>query len=307
MLTETYFDNQINGYAGVDFNGEGVTAENLHQVCQRLQQENVGGILATIVTDKVDLMAQRLAKLVALRQRDPLVQQVIVGFHIEGPFLNETPGYRGAHPLDAIHPTNAEEMKRLLDAAGGLTRIVTLAPERDPGFQVTKMLADHGITVSAGHCDPSMDELKGGVENGLKMFTHLGNGCPMQMHRHDNVIQRALSFREHLMFGLIGDLTHLPPFTLGNFLRSAGLDRCFCVTDAISAAGQGPGKYKLGRWDIVIGEDLVAWAPDKSHFVGAAVTMPRMYQNLSTKMGFSDEQCRQLLCRNPRRAVGMGK
>ena len=72
---------------------------------------------------------------------------MIPGIHIEGPFINEVPGYRGAHPPDAIHPANEDEMKRMLDAAGGLTRLVTLAPERDKGFAVTKMLAGQGVTV----------------------------------------------------------------------------------------------------------------------------------------------------------------
>ena len=84
-------------------------------------------------------------------------------------------------------------MKRLLDAAGGLTKVVTLAPERDPGFRVTRMLARKNVIVSAGHSDASVDQLQAAIDAGLAMFTHLGNGCPMQMHRHDNIIQRVLS------------------------------------------------------------------------------------------------------------------
>lgn len=305
MANDTYFDAQINGYAGVDFNGEDVTAENLHEVCARLEKENVGGILATIITDKVDLMCQRLARIVALRQRDPLIQKIIAGFHIEGPFLNETPGYRGAHPPDAIHPANIDEAERLLDAAGGLTRILTLAPDRDPDYRVTRMLAKRGVTVSAGHCNPSLDQLRGAIDAGLRLYTHLGNGCPMQMHRHDNIIQRALSFSKELTFGIIADLTHVPPFALGNFFRAAGIDRCFVVTDAINAAGLGPGTYRLARWEVVIGEDLVVWAPDKSHFVGSAVTMPKTYANLTEKIGLTAAQARQLMCINPRKAIGL--
>ena len=43
-------------------------------------------------------------------------------------------------------------MKLLLDAADGLTRIVTLAPEADKNCKVIKTLAKEGITVAAGHC-----------------------------------------------------------------------------------------------------------------------------------------------------------
>ena len=64
--------------------------------------------------------------------------------------MNETAGYRGAHPEAALHPANLDEMKQLLNAAGGLTRMVTLAPERDPGMATTRYLAGAGIMVSAG-------------------------------------------------------------------------------------------------------------------------------------------------------------
>ena len=49
-------------------------------------------------------------------------------------------------------------MRRLLDAAGGLTRLVTLAPERDPRQAVTALLARSGVIVAAGHTDASLDE-----------------------------------------------------------------------------------------------------------------------------------------------------
>ena len=188
-----FFDLQVNGYAGIDFNQDGLTGEDLHAVCARLASDGVTGILATIITERLDKMERRLRDLCALREQDPLARRMIAGFHIEGPFLNETPGYRGAHPPDAIRPADMGAMDRLLDAAGGLARLVTLAPERDAGLRVTRMLAGRGIAVAAGHCDPSLDELRGAIDAGLTLFTHLGNGCPMQMHRHDNIIQRALS------------------------------------------------------------------------------------------------------------------
>src|SRR6202012_2804381 len=112
---------------------------------------------------------------------------------IEGPFIPSLPGYREAHPADAIRPAEVDAIKPLLDAAGGLTRLVTLAPERDSGCAVIAHLAAQSITVSAGHTDASRDELKAACDAGLTLFTHLGNGCPMQMHRYDNIVQRALS------------------------------------------------------------------------------------------------------------------
>jgi len=298
-----YFDLQVNGYGGVDFNTDGLSADDLHRACAKLAADGVAGILATVITEKVDLMVARLARLVELREQDPLARTIIAGIHIEGPFISAKNGYRGAHPLDAVMDANCETAERLLEACGGLLRVMTLAPERDGGGGVTKMLTDAGVTVSAGHTDATLDELKRACDTGLKMFTHVGNACPMTgMHRHDNIIQRALFLRDRLWLCFIADGVHVPPVALGNYLKLAG-DRALIVTDAIAPAGLGPGRYKLGRWDLLIGEDMVARAPDGSHFVGAAITMRQSHANLRDKLGLSDERCRQLLVDNPLRAI----
>jgi len=182
-------------------------------------------------------------------------------------------------------------------------KLVTLAPERDPDLRVTKMLTNQGVIVSAGHTNASLDQLRGAIDAGLSMFTHVGNGCPMQMNRHDNIIQRALSLHEHLWLCFIADGVHVPPPALGNYLRAAGHDRSIVVTDAIAPAGLGPGRYTLGRWDLLIGEDMVARAPDGSHFIGSAGTMKNSVKVLREKVGMSEEICRQLTCENPRRAM----
>ena len=301
----TFFDLQVNGYAGVDFNQDGLQADRLHHACERLEADGVGGFLATIITDHLEAMCRRLSALVAFREDDPLARRLIAGLHIEGPFLNETEGYRGAHPFDAIRPAGLESMARLLDAAGGLARIVTLAPERDNGFAVTRMLAGRGIVVSAGHTDATLEELRGAIDAGLSMFTHVGNGCPMHMNRHDNIVQRALSLADRLWLCFIADGAHVPFVALGNYLRLARPDRSIVVSDAIAPAGLGPGRYTLGRWDIVVGDDMVPRAPDRSHFVGSGINMKQSAENLRAALGLADEAVLRLTSDNPRAALGL--
>jgi N-acetylglucosamine-6-phosphate deacetylase len=298
-------DLQVNGFGGVDFNQDSLTADDLRKACAQLASHGVEAILATIITEKVEVMAHRLANLARLRARDPQAQKIIAGFHIEGPFLNAEPGYRGAHPAEVIHHANVDEMRRLLDAARGLTRVVTLAPEVDPGCKVTRLLADQGITVSAGHCNPSLDELRAAIDAGLRMFTHLGNGCPRQMPRHDNVIQRALSLADKLWLCFIADGVHIPFFVLRNYLRCADTSRCIVVSDAMAAAGLGPGRYKLSRWEVTIGPDLAAWAPDRSHLVGSAITMDQSFTNLVQQVGLAEVDAVRLTSTNPRLAIGL--
>lgn len=298
-------DLQVNGYAGTDFNRDDLTSEALHHACVSLLEDGCDQILATFITDEIETLERRMRRLVQLREKDALAKAVIAGIHIEGPFINPEKGYVGAHPSKAVRPANLEDAKRLLDAAGGLTRIVTLAPECDERFHVTEFLATDGITVSAGHCNPSLSQLEAAIGHGLKMFTHVGNGCPMQMHRHDNIVQRALALRDRLWLCFIPDGVHIDFFALRNYLRCAGLERTIFVTDAISAARLGPGRYTLAGWDIVIGDDLVARSPDGSHFVGSTVTIPRITTHGQQDLGLSKADLARVLDENPRKAVGL--
>ncbi|MFI4873980.1 MAG: N-acetylglucosamine-6-phosphate deacetylase [Blastopirellula sp. JB062] len=305
MHPTKFFDLQINGYFGVDFNQQEMSAESVLSACQALERDNVEGVLATIITDDVARMSARLARIVQLRSSDPLIERMIAGVHIEGPFISTEPGYVGAHPVAHAKAATWDEMAQLLEAADGLTRIVTLAPEQDPQQQVTRRLADQGIVVSAGHTNASLDQLDACIDNGLSMFTHLGNGCPRLMDRHDNVIQRALSRADQLYFGLIADGAHVPFFALKNYLEIAGIERAFVVSDAIAAAGCGPGTYPLGDQEVVVGEDGVPRAEDDSHLVGSATTMSRMAENLQRHVGLTSVEIDRLTRMNPRRLIGL--
>lgn len=300
-----YVDLQVNGYWGVDFNSDGLTAEGLHLACERLRADGLAGILATLITDDLARMAARLARIASLREHDPLVREVILGFHIEGPFISPVPGCAGAHPVEHVRPADLDVMLRLLDAAEGLVRLVTLAPECDEGLRVTRFLADQGILVSAGHCDPSLDQLRAAMDTGLTMFTHLGNGCPATVARHDNIIQRALSLCDRLVIMFIADGVHVPHFALKNYLRVTGLERAIAVTDCISAAGLGPGRYAVGSQEVRVGEDGIAWSADGTHFVGSTTTMPEMAVKMRPGLGLNEREIQRLVCRNPCRVLGI--
>ena len=306
MPTNTgYVDLQINGYAGVDFNGDSLNAEEVHNVCRQLRDLGVAGFLPTVITADVDLMAERLARLVSARQSDLLAQEMILGFHIEGPFISADAGFVGAHPPGSVRPADVSLMARLLEAADGLTRIVTLAPEHDDGLRVTGFLADQGVTVAAGHCNPSYELLMEAVDAGLAMFTHLGNGCPHRIVRHDNIIQRVLSLSDSLWISFIADGFHVPYPALRNYLRAATIDRCVIVSDAVSAAGLGPGRFWLCGQYVEIDEDSVPRSVEGSHFVGSATLINEMAKRLRNTLRLSDEDLFQLTSVGPRKILGI--
>ena len=102
----------------------------------------------------------------------------------------------------------------------------------------------------------------------------------------------------------IADGAHVPFVALGNYLQACGSRiAAIVVTDAIAPAGLGPGRYTLGRWDLVIGDDMVPRAPDRSHFVGSGITMQQSAANLRQALQLAPAAVRQLTVDNPRSVI----
>jgi N-acetylglucosamine-6-phosphate deacetylase len=127
----------------------------------------------------------------------------------------------------------------------------------------------------------------------------------MQLHRHDNIVQRALSLSDRLWICFIADGVHVAYAALGNYLRGVGPDRAIVVTDGTAAAGLGPGRYTIASQEILIGDELVAWAPDRSHLIGATATMPQVAAKLERELGLSRDAVLRLTATNPRAALGI--
>jgi N-acetylglucosamine-6-phosphate deacetylase len=298
-----YFDLQVNGYVGVDFNSENYSDEAVVSACKRLVDDGSEKILATIITAPMESMLARIGRIADLIDQVPEAASMIAGIHIEGPFINRADGFVGAHPPAAVTPADVESANRLVDAGRGHVRLFTLAPEMDSDAHVTRMLADAGIVVAAGHCDASIDQLRCGIDHGLRLFTHLGNGCPGLLPRHDNIIQRVLSLSDHLMVSFIADGHHVPAPALSNYLRRVPDDNIVIVTDAISAAGLGPGRYELADQIVEVDEDGAAWSQCRTHFAGCASTFPQMIDFLTHQVGATDADIQRWLIDNPCRLI----
>ncbi len=305
------FDLQVNGYAGCDFSAADSSLEQVRSACEALVADGMDAILATIITGPLERMEAALSRLARFREEDPLVRRVIVGFHVEGPFLSPLAGFVGAHDPDSIRPAMPGAAARLLEAGRGLVRIVTLAPEHDAGLATTRRLVAEGIVVSAGHTDAPLEVLREAVDAGLSMVTHLGNGCPMTLPRHDSIIQRVLALGRHQAksggprpwVSFIPDGMHVPIFALGNYLEAVGLDRTVMVTDAIAATRCGPGRYALAGGPVQVDEQGTARRPGSENLAGSTVTISRVCRILVEGLGLSDDDVRRLVDLHPRRIV----
>jgi len=296
-------DLQLNGYKGVDFNADDLSGGDLRAACEAVRQDGGGRMLATIITDRLERMTARISRLAELHAADPLIAEVMAGIHVEGPFINPQPGFVGAHPAEHVLPASPQAAQELVAAGRGLVRLVTLAPECDADLATIRWLADRGILVSAGHCDPSAAVLERAIDAGLAAFTHLGNGCPLSLHRHDNIIHRALAADRLEWVMLIPDAVHLPPALVRTIIRVVGIDRVIAVTDATAAGGMGAGRFSLAGQEVIVDAEGAAWAPGRSHLVGSTASMGRICAVHRDEVGLADDELKAVTQVNPLRAL----
>ncbi|MCH1494776.1 MAG: N-acetylglucosamine-6-phosphate deacetylase [Rubripirellula sp.] len=228
-----YVDLQVNGYAGVDFNALDLTLEDFHYAMRRIREDGTSQFLPTLITAPWQEMLVKIERIAGWIENGEVPSDIVPGLHIEGPFLSPLDGFIGAHPKDAALPATESRASELLDRGRDFIRLITLAPEVDDRGAVTRLFSDRGVVVAAGHSDASLNELKQAIDQGLSLYTHLGNGCPSSLSRHDNIIQRVLSLGEHLSVSFIADGHHVPSFALRNYLNMLNDDHVIIVTDAI--------------------------------------------------------------------------
>ncbi len=298
-----FLDLQINGCWGVDFNQPNLAQADWLSACHRLQATQTLEFLPTIITDHLESLKSKLSRLAALCESTPTDTAQPIGIHLEGPFISPEPGFIGAHPKQHAIPATIDTMQALIEAAQGRITMVTLAPEMDADAKVTRFLVDRSILVAAGHTDANRDQLQQAIDNGLKCFTHFGNGCPPVLSRHDNILHRVMSLRDQIHVTLIADGFHLPLWMLQMSLDWFGEDRSIIVSDAISAAGLPSGFHTLGDRRVWVDEDGVPRSEDRSHFVGSGATMDKMYTILKSFPQYSPHQLEKLFSTNARRLL----
>ena len=283
------FDLQVNGFAGVDFQQPDLRHEDLRKAVRALRARRTDRILLTLVTDRIDRLCAKLERIESFRSRDPEVAAAIPGYHLEGPCLLPAPGYCGAHDPALMRRPDAAEFERLWEAAGGNVRLVTLAPELPGSVEFIRQLVGRGVRVAVGHSNAGDRAIDEAVAAGLTLCTHLGNGVPLELPRHDNVVQRLLA-RDELFATFIPDGIHLPPPVLKNFVRAKPRERVLFTTDCMAAAGAPPGRYRIGALETEVGADGVVRMPGGGGFAGSSLTMDAAVGNVQSMVGWTREE-----------------
>ena len=268
-LAPPLFDVQVNGYAGVDFQQDHPTTENLLRATRALRADGCPHFLLTLITDDWARLTARLRQLVSVRSQSEELKAAIAGWHIEGPFLSPEPGFHGAHDPRLMLDPEPEHIRELRAIAGDAPLLLTVAPERNGALAAIQLAKTLGIKISLGHTNASAEILTQAVEAGATMFTHLANGCPRELDRHDNILWRVLE-TQGLTPSLIPDQIHVSPAPFRLIHRERN-DAVFYTTDAMAAAGAAPGRYTIGRLQVAVGADQIVRQPGKSNFAGSAL------------------------------------
>ena len=151
-----FFDLQLNGYGGVDFNDPAVTPEDVSRALDALQDTGVTRCLPTIITSSFEGFAPCARAVVASGH------PAVAGIHMEGPYISPEDGPRGAHPREWTREASVDDFERRQDAAGGRIRLVTLAPEVPGALALVEHLVDRGVRVAIGHSGASKDAITDG-------------------------------------------------------------------------------------------------------------------------------------------------
>ncbi len=300
-----WVDLQVNGYAGVDFNAPGLTEEAVKAVTERLNADGTAKFLPTLVTGDPEMLIATVRTVMAARRRYAVCERSILGFFMEGPFISDKPGAVGTHPVEWVRPPDIAFFDRFQDAAEGLVRMVNVAAEVPGMPEFVRELTARGVTVSLGHqLAKTPAEIEGCIAAGARAFTHLGNGIPNEINRHDNIIFAALvEDRASVMF--IPDGHHLPDTMLKLYVRAVPIERLIAVSDAQYPAGMPPGEYEVCGARARLEPDGLLWNPARNCLVGATTPIARMMTLLQERVGLTEAECLRIGRDNPLALVGM--
>jgi N-acetylglucosamine-6-phosphate deacetylase len=293
LVAPGFIDLQINGGFGVEVDAGGAAVATL---AQQLPRHGVTAFLPTLVTLQAGAYRRAIAAFTAARASSGSGARPL-GLHLEGPFLS--PDAAGAHERAWIE--SADE--RLFD---NLTRsdavaMMTLAPERNGAIERISRLVAKGIVVSVGHTRATYEECMRAFDAGATMVTHLYNAMSPLGHRAPGVVGAAL-LDDRVTCGLIVDGVHAHAAAMRIALRAKTPSRIALVTDAMAAAGMGPGTYALAGKSVTV--DTTSARLADGTLAGSILTMDAAVQN-AVALHVSVEDSLRMASSVPARVLGL--
>lgn len=257
-------------------------------------------MVASLVTASPDDLLREVGALA-----EDVRSGLLAGIHLEGPWLSTA--RCGAHQPALMRDPDRAEIDRLLAAAAGTIRMVTIAPERPGALEAIRQFVDAGVVVAVGHTEATYEQARSAIAAGATVGTHLFNAMrPIDRREPGPVI--ALMEDPSVTVELIADGVHLDPAVYRHVSRSVGPDRVSLITDAMAATGMRDGRYHLGpvQVDVAGGVALVGGTDTVA---GSTATMDRVIRFAVAHCGLAHDDALMLVARqaslNPARALGL--
>lgn len=223
----------------------------------------------------------------------------LMGINLEGPFIS--PDRVGAQAPEHVIKPDPEALSRILDAAGGLGRLITIAPEAEGALPVIQGFRDR-IRFSLGHTVADYEQAVAGLDAGADHVTHLYNAMPPFSHRAPGVIGAAAE-RDGVMAELICDGVHVHASAVKAAFRLFGPERIVLISDSMRACGMPDGDYELG------GIPVVKKGKEARHGDGTlAGSVTNLYDCMveAIQMGIAKEDAVRAAAVNPPASIGLG-
>lgn len=303
-LAPGFFDLQVNGYRGLDYSSDLLTSEDVLQIRDYLSMTGTTRHVPTIISNSQNRILRNLRVIKDAVKRYPDLANSIPAVHLEGPYVSGEDGPRGAHDKSFVREPSLEEYEQWKEAAGGLLKIVTIAPERKGAMEFIRHLTKDGTLVALGHTGADPAIIRQAVSSGARLSTHLGNGSHALIPRLKNYIWEQLAADE-LSAGLIADGFHLPPSVLKVFYRAKGPEQTLLVSDVGPMGGQDPGEYKWGAINVEVHPDGHLGLAGTDFLAGAGHLLDRGIAQFVNATGCGLAAAIKLCTLNPARLLSL--
>jgi N-acetylglucosamine-6-phosphate deacetylase len=303
-ITPGLLDLQVNGWGSHLLTDPTVGPGEVAAVAELLLAAGVTGFCPTITTDSRSTIERAMRAIASACSSHPAVRGRVLGIHLEGPYISALDGPRGAHSREHVRPPDWDEFQHWQEAADGLIRLVTLAPELPGALEFITRLRASGVRVALGHHAATREQIDAAVAAGAVLSTHLGNGAHAELPRHPNYIWDQLA-NDGLSASIIPDGYHLPPTVVQSFVRAKGVQRLILVSDAIALAGVQPGHYSFAGQDVVAeagGPVRLAGTP---FLVGSTLRLCDGLNNVMAFAGTAWPDVVRMATENPARLMGL--
>lgn len=252
----------------------------LDAVAETLARGGTTSFLATTVTAAPDALcgsAAGIAKYISAQTQNgasakPTAE--ILGIHFEGPFISLA--RRGVHPAEWISASSLALLARMLEAAAGAARILTLAPEIPGGLDLIDAARKAGIVAALGHTDATYGQAMDAIAHGARHAAHVFNAMRPFSHRDTGVLGAVLT-SSLITAELIADGVHVDEAAM-KLLLNAKPGKVILVSDGTAATGMPDGKYRLGNFDVQVTGGVVRNSEGK--LAGSALTLDRALRNI---------------------------